>query len=835
MRDPITAFDTIKDNYIRYVETAFDTKFTSVNSERLDKLNTDKVLYREPWIEPLPDYKSSGLTISNLSESDVPNMTQQELNTFKTLVKTGLFSDSFPMYAHQTEMLREAMNKKHCIITSGTGSGKTESFLLPLFAQLSKELSKWSKSNGTNKDYWWRNELLNNKDIVNANSFQLNSKVQQRPNDGRPQGVRALILYPMNALVEDQLTRLRKALDSNKVREWLKTEGNNNSIYFGRYTGNTPTSGELFSFNKDGDKVINKYKIEQLRKELTELEKSSNDIIQYIEEYNKSAEEAENLIAFYPRLDGAEMRSRFDMQIAPPDILITNYSMLSIMQMREVDSNIFDKTKAWLNCDDEFSIALSLEEKLKEKENRVFHLIIDELHLYRGTQGTEVAYLLKLVLNRLGLHPNHPQLRILASSASLDGDDLKSIDFIQDFFGVENASESFKIIKGENNLVKNLSIELPKLPVEPFKAISEIFYKNNKDIYNEEFSRQCLISANELKTFAEIDLIESDPKNLILKVLLNKKLELRERLYNACIIEGRERAVCSLRAFGDNADNDIFCEKIFITSTSKSDIRQALSGLLILRSMYDLKEFQKIEIENSFSKLPRFRFHYFFRNIEGLWGSLNPDDIDENYKDEERTVGKLYTQAQIKSEQGFRVLELLYCDNCGTTLFGGSRLKSSDTESDFFELLPLSPNIEGIPEKTPHKLLERRNYQEYAIFWPQGKQEYEPHEKPSGYWRQATINNTIFQKDYIAKWVKASINVYSGDIKETYQKAIDEPKNWLKGYYFKISEEKNNPLLDIAFNPSLTDTHKATPCVCPNCGVNHSKHSQITKKIEYLQ
>jgi ATP-dependent helicase YprA (DUF1998 family) len=36
-------------------------------------------------------------------------------------------------------------------------------------------------------------------------------------------------------------------------------------------------------------------------------------------------------------VDGAEMRSRFDMPFAPPDILITNYSMLSIMLMRDID------------------------------------------------------------------------------------------------------------------------------------------------------------------------------------------------------------------------------------------------------------------------------------------------------------------------------------------------------------------------------------------------------------------------------------------------------------------------------------------------------------------
>ena len=77
--------------------------------------------------------------------------------------------------------------------------------------------------------------------------------------------------------------------------------------------------------------------------------------------------------------------------------------MLSIMLMRDVDSEIFQQTRRWL-----------------AQEDSVFHLIVDELHLYRGTSGTEVAYLIKLLLSRLGLSPNDPKLRILASSASLD-------------------------------------------------------------------------------------------------------------------------------------------------------------------------------------------------------------------------------------------------------------------------------------------------------------------------------------------------------------------------------------------------------------------------------
>ena len=106
---------------------------------------------------------------------------------------------------------------------------------------------------------------------------------------------------------------------------------------------------------------------------------------------------------FFPRFDGGEMWSRWDMQDAPPDILITNYSMLNIMLMRDVEAPIFDMTRPGL---------------LRIQAN-VFHLVVDELHTYRGTPGTEVGYILRVLYERLGLNPDHPQLRIIASSASL--------------------------------------------------------------------------------------------------------------------------------------------------------------------------------------------------------------------------------------------------------------------------------------------------------------------------------------------------------------------------------------------------------------------------------
>ncbi len=82
------------------------------------------------------------------------------------------------------------------------------------------------------------------------------------------------------------------------------------------------------------------------------------------------------------------MWSRWDMQDYPPDILITNYSMMNIMLMRSMEMPIFDQTRQWLAA----------------RPSRLFHLVVDELHTYRGTPGTEVAYLIRVLLDRLGLH-----------------------------------------------------------------------------------------------------------------------------------------------------------------------------------------------------------------------------------------------------------------------------------------------------------------------------------------------------------------------------------------------------------------------------------------------
>lgn len=125
----------------------------------------------------------------------------------------------------------------------------------------------------------------------------------------------------------------------------------------------------------------------------------------------------------FPSIDGGEMVSRWDMHANPPDILVTNASMLGAMLSREVEDTIFETTRKWL----------------MENDDAYFYLIFDELHLIRGSAGTEVAFLIKSLINRLGLdQPEHRyKLRLLASSASLpmEGDGgIQSRTYLRDLF-----------------------------------------------------------------------------------------------------------------------------------------------------------------------------------------------------------------------------------------------------------------------------------------------------------------------------------------------------------------------------------------------------------------
>lgn len=748
MLDPIGAFSQIRDNFIHYIRTAFGTRFPSLEEEREDLLRRHGVMCQEPWIEPLPRYQDSGKTIQALSSEDLPSLNDGQREDFKKFAVSGLFDPSNTLRQHQTDMLKKSLSGRNCVVTAGTGSGKTESFLLPLFAYLVRESSEWSPPviPHSNVNDWWRNSQWH-ASCLSGKRLQRSYRVPQRDGEKRPEAVRSLVLYPMNALVEDQMTRLRKALESNAAQSWFTEHRAGNRFFFGRYNSSTPVPGHEYEAGVNGGRGRpDRERIKKLMNELITIESAASAAAETAREKRDQAD----LVYFFPKLDGNEMRCRWDMQDAPPDILITNFSMLSVMMMREADASIFDKTRDWL----------------AGGSDRVFHLIVDELHLYRGTAGAEVAYLLRLLLNRLGLTPDSPQLRILASSASLEPEDAGSRKFLHEFFGAQ--AGSFDIIAGKH--VPPAETSGPRfLPARPFINLA-----SQAPVFTET---ACLEAAKALGYAGE-----EQGRRALKHQLESPGLSVADRLINACCPQGQPKAV-SLSAFGS---------ALFGPDLSPGLCEQAAHGILAGRGLCDNLGEKGL--------LPSFRLHYFFRNIEGLWASTQPPDSPRDG----RPVGRLYTSPRIVCEtSGHRVLELLYCEHCGAVYLAGNRIPVD--RNGGIELLATDPDIEGIPDKQTARLVEQRSYGAFAIFWPMGTLQLHADAQ------QWNVMESGSQTRLTARWQAACLDSLSGQVKFTHESHTKDPRTWVKGYLFVIDRASDQ------------DVFGALPGVCACCATDYNR------------
>lgn len=617
MVSPVEAFEEMRRTYMRYYNTPFSLRDPLVQRERDALIDFDGGVWREPWIESQRGYElaKGGLEASFAAVGAHPDLAH--------FAGTGLIPFE-NVYAHQLEALAAAVAGRNLTITAGTGSGKTESFLLPLIDTLLSESGRdgfGTPSGGPPK--WWHGE-------ANWEAY--------RKGEDRPAGIRALLLYPMNALVEDQLGRLREALDGDKPRSWLDGNRGGNRFYFGRYTGSTPVSGLPSKPER----------VKSLMKLLAELERRAKRAAELDRADIEAGRGDPGRRYFLPRLDGAEMPSRWDMQDRPPDLLITNYSMLNVILLRDREQPLLDQTKDWLAAD----------------ERNLFTLVVDELHMYRGTAGTEVAYLIRNLLRRLGLHPDSPQVRFIATSASLGGAEESRL-FLTDFFGA--SGESFEVIEGRD---RPLAVDSPDL------------------------------SRWEAKYTALSGDVPPDPGDAAGLLSASKA---GDAVVQAC----GGRAVSM-----EHLDRALFPNAAVVASSNArfGQCSTALRGLMAAAA----------SAPRGSEQVPRLRTHLFFRNVPGLWACVRPDcpEVSEEFRSEDRRVGRLWERPRHRcsDECGGRVLELLYCQACGDLFLGGFLVPEREP-GDVFAKRNVVTDLGDI-DTVPDEVRSGRTALNYVLYWP---------------------------------------------------------------------------------------------------------------------
>ena len=288
---PIDASKEIAAKYVRYLSTIFNISDNRYAVQFRDEINNPGLFSAGPFLDVTDSFEKGA--------------------TIRELISQGLLSQGFssvnmpldrPLYKHQEIALRKIRQGKNVVVSTGTGSGKTECFLIPVL-----------------------NDLIS-----------LHEAGQLGP------GVRAVFIYPMNALANDQVERLRSLLRNTPY------------ITYGSYTGQTK--------HRYSDAMAD-YRV-----------------------LNEGSTPAPN-----------ELISRDQMKESPPNILITNYAMLEYLMVRPADTVFFDG---------------SFSQYWK-------YIILDEAHVYSGSQGIEVSMLLKRLQARL----DNKQIQYILTSATLGDED----------------------------------------------------------------------------------------------------------------------------------------------------------------------------------------------------------------------------------------------------------------------------------------------------------------------------------------------------------------------------------------------------------------------------
>src|SRR5208337_394516 len=325
--NPIVYTEKIVRSFLKYQLSAYPFSDLRLHRQMRELLSVDKVrrtpLLHGPYISLSRGFRD-GATIQQFIDEGVlhPYMRQ--------IIPTDIAN----FYGHQERALRGVHAGKPTLVSTGTGSGKTECFLYPII-----------------------------------------SKCLQLKDTHALAGISAVIVYPMNALAEDQLDRLRGLLAGS-------------GISFGMYVGKTPeherdVAGHRMpagSSKADYAAVLNTYR------------------------------DAGRPDAVHPPEETCS-RERMRTPGSQPRILLTNVKQLELLLTRQVDVDLF-------------------------ADARLDFLVFDEAHTFSGTNGADTACLIRRLRSFCGKDAN--QTTCVATSATIvdERDPDAARNFASRFFGV---------------------------------------------------------------------------------------------------------------------------------------------------------------------------------------------------------------------------------------------------------------------------------------------------------------------------------------------------------------------------------------------------------------
>lgn len=520
------------------------------------------VLFQEPFIEATKSYE---IILDGFNSANLDNEIKEYLRLL-TENKLGVYET--PFY-HQVKAIENYYSEKDLLVTTGTGSGKTECFLWPILTDIIKESV-------------------------------------EHPETWKQEGIRALLLYPMNALVSDQLGRIRNIIgrDDDSYFNIIKDISNNEARRprFGMYTGRTPYYGDNDKDkNKDLAKLIEKIYIgcdKTVKNELSKIGRiPSKDLNSFVERLKQNEQ--------YSSEGDSELYTRGEMQKICPDIMITNYSMLDYMLMRPIEQCFWEKTIKWLDT----------------SQNNKLLLVIDEAHMYRGAPGGEVSLLIRRLMDKLNI--SREKIKCILTTASVpEGKESELREFACGLTGQDIKNDKFSIIRGKNKEITNNG----KGTSYDIEYLSQLNY-NKLQGKDEEIK-------NELRILSEKFGWNNDIKNIPSWLYENfseypPMLELIK--------------ICS----GKGVKFSDIVSKIF-TTENKEKAEKATEILLLLGTMAKSEE-EKVLLSS--------RVHLMFKGINGIFACLNPNCSDSH--DVMGTkLGKIYEN-----------FERFQCDCCGGRVF----------------------------------------------------------------------------------------------------------------------------------------------------------------------